>query len=261
VRPPPKDAASDDERPVGRSAPRQFHAEVVYVELRDQILGGQVPAGQRLVEERLAEQFRTSRTPVREALRRLEGDGYLVRGSGGSLEPALPDVESMSEFYDVRIVIEELVVRRATQEHDLPVLEAIRDDWLAMRADLPTRGPSFAGPDFVYTDESFHRRLATASGNGVLARILVDLNDRIRTIRIHDFTTVDRVEATIGEHLEIIDAVVLGDAEAAAAFMRAHVQRSALVVRQRATDARTRMSRRPGGFEEAGPDEVRVPRR
>jgi DNA-binding GntR family transcriptional regulator len=253
VSPPPREAARDEEPAAARRGPRQFHAEVVYAELRDQLLGGRVPAGQRLVEERLAEQFRTSRTPVREALRRLEGDGYLVRGSGGSLHPALPDVESMSEFYDVRIVIEELVVRRATEQRDLPTLEAIRDDWLAMRADLPANGLTFAGPDFVYTDESFHRRLAAASRNGVLARVLVDLNDRIRMIRIHDFTTVDRVEATISEHLEIIEAVVLGDAEAASAFMRAHVQRSALVVRRRATDARTRMSRQPGDVEAGAP--------
>jgi DNA-binding GntR family transcriptional regulator len=72
--------------------------------------------------------------------------------------------------------------------------------------------------------------------------MLAELNDRIRTLRIQDFTTPDRVEATIGEHLEIIKTVLLGDADAAATFMRAHVQRSALIVRERATAARSRMA-------------------
>ena len=89
------------------------------------------------------------------------------------------------------------------------------------------------GPDFVYADEGFHRALAAASGNDVAESLLGDLNDRIRILRIYDFTTDDRIGATIAEHLEIVRCVLAGDADAAAAFMRAHVQRSALVVRER----------------------------
>jgi DNA-binding GntR family transcriptional regulator len=236
--PEPDEAASAGER----RERRRFAAEVVYTELRGQILGGMVQAGQRLVEERLAEEFNTSRTPVREALRRLEGDGYLVRGLGGSLQPALPDVDSMSDSYDVRMVIEELSVRRATVAGDRAALGAIRDDWVALSASLSRDRFRIPGPDFVYTDERFHQAIATATGNQVLTRMLSELNDRIRTLRIQDFTTPDRVEATIAEHLEIINTVLLGDADAAATFMRAHVQRSALIVRERATAARSRMA-------------------
>jgi DNA-binding GntR family transcriptional regulator len=221
---------------------RRFAADVVYTALRGQILGGRLQAGQRLVEERLAEEFSTSRTPVREALRRLEGDGYLVRGGGGSFQPALPDVDSMSDSYEVRMVIEELSVRRATVDGDRTALGSIRQDWVALSVQLRRDGFRVPGPDFVYTDERFHQGIATATGNQVLARMLAELNDRIRTLRIQDFTTPDRVEATIAEHLEIIETILLGDADAAATFMRAHVQRSALIVRERATAARSRMS-------------------
>ena len=81
------------------------------------------------------------------------------------------------------------------------------------------------GPDFVYADEGFHRALAGASGNDVAESLLGDLNDRIRVLRIYDFTTDDRIGATIAEHLEIVRCVLARDADAAAAFMRAHVQR------------------------------------
>jgi DNA-binding GntR family transcriptional regulator len=213
------------------------NADRVYAELRDRLLRGDVPLGRRLVEERLAEEFATSRTPVREALRRLEGDGHLVRAAEGGLRPTVPNVRSMSQLYEVRIAIEELNVRRAATTGDRALLESLRSDWLAMRDEAAPHGP-----DFVYADEAFHGRLAQAGGNEVAARVLGDVNDRIRLMRIHDFTTVERIRATIAEHLEILDAVLAGDPDASASFMRAHVQRSAMVVRERVGAALARMA-------------------
>jgi DNA-binding GntR family transcriptional regulator len=71
--------------------------------------------------------------------------------------------------------------------------------------------------------------------------MLRSTNERIRILRIHDFTLDARIGATIAEHLEIIGLVLGGDADAAAAFMRAHVQRSALVVRERVGETLARM--------------------
>jgi DNA-binding GntR family transcriptional regulator len=215
------------------------HADRVYAELRDRLLRGEVPLGQKLIEERLADEFSTSRTPVREALRRLEGDGHLVRAPEGGLRPGVPNVKSMSQLYEVRIAIEELNVRRAATNGDRALLESVRADWRALRSELH-------GPEFVYADESFHRRLAEAGGNEVAARVLGDVNDRIRVMRIHDFTTEDRVRATISEHLEIVEAVLAGDPDASASFMRAHVQRSAMVVRERVGAALARMAELSG---------------
>ena len=215
------------------------HADRVYAELRDRLLRGEVPLGQKLIEERLADEFRTSRTPVREALRRLEGDGHLVRAPEGGLRPSVPNVKSMSQLYEVRIAIEELSVRRAATTGDRQLLEAVRADWRALRSGIH-------GPEFVYADESFHRRLAEAGGNEVAVRLLCDVNDRIRVMRIHDFTTEDRVRATIGEHLEIVESVLGGDPDASASFMRAHVQRSATVVRERVGAALARMAELSG---------------
>ena len=84
-------------------------------------------------------------------------------------------------------------------------------------------------------------RAATTSPSSLLG----ELNDRIRVLRIYDFTTDDRIGATIAEHLEIVGCVLARDADAAAAFMRAHVQRSALVVRERVGEALARMFELP----------------
>jgi DNA-binding GntR family transcriptional regulator len=221
-------------------------AERVYAELRERLLRGDLPVGRRLVEQQLAAEFQTSRTPVREALRRLEGDGHIVREPGGGVCPSPPSVKSMRELYEVRVAIEELVARRAATAGDRGRIEAIDQDWRALQATWQDERALPRGPDFVYADEGFHRQLAVASGNDVAETLLGDLNDRIRVLRIYDFTTDDRIGATITEHLEIVASVLARDADAAAAFMRAHVQRSALVVRERVGAALARMFEVPG---------------
>jgi len=222
-------------------------AERVYTGLRERLLRGDLPAGRRLVEQQLAAEFNTSRTPVREALRRLEGDGHIVRDAGGGVCPSPPSVTAMRELYEVRLAIEELVARRAATAGDRGRIEAIELRWRGLQSAWMDRRELPRGPDFVHADEDFHRQLAAASGNDVADTLLGDLNDRIRILRIYDFTTDDRIGATIGEHLEIVACVLARDPDAAAAFMRAHVQRSALVVRERVGVALARMFELPDG--------------
>jgi DNA-binding GntR family transcriptional regulator len=216
-------------------------ADRVYAQLRERLLRGDMPVGRRLVEQQLAEEFETSRTPVREALRRLEGDGHIVRDRGGGMCPSAPSVKSMRELYEVRVALEELCARRAASSGERGRIEAIEQDWRALDAAWHDERTLPRGPDFVYADEGFHRALASASGNDVAESLLSDLNDRIRVLRIYDFTTDDRIGATIAEHLEIVGCVLARDPDAAAAFMRAHVQRSSLVVRERVGEALARM--------------------
>ena len=205
--------------------------------LRAALLAGSFPYGQRLVEEQLAERFSTSRTPVREALRRLEGDGHVVRDRSGGVRPNAPKVSAMRELYDVRVVLEDLAVRTADAEK----LEPLHEEWTELRDEHDE------SPDFVYADEGFHEAIAAASGNRATERFLRDINERIRVIRIHDFTTTDRIEATIDEHLEILEAIGSGRVDAAAALMRVHIERSADVVEARVGELLARM------FEEERP--------
>ena len=206
-------------------------AEQVHRELRAALLRGEFPYGMRLVEEQLAERYDTSRTPVREALRRLEGDGHVVRDRSGGLRPNPPRVSAMRELYAVRTVLEDLAVRTANPEH----LDGLHEEWLELRVERDE------SPDFVYADEGFHEALAHASGNGATERYLRDINERIRVIRIHDFTTPDRIEATVEEHLEILEALYAGRSDAAAALMRVHIERSADVVERRVGELLARM--------------------
>jgi DNA-binding GntR family transcriptional regulator len=212
-------------------------ADLVHRRLKEEIELGELAPGTPLSELSLVERTGASRTPVREALRRLEGDGHVVRDRSGGLRPNPPRVSAMRELYDVRVVLEDLAVRTADPER----LDGLIGEWLDLRAEHDD------GPDFVYADEAFHEGIARASGNSATERYIRDIDERIRLIRIHDFTTPDRIEATIEEHLEILETIRAGRADAAAALMRVHIERSAEVVERRVGELLARM------FEEERP--------
>lgn len=231
--------------PVEQALP---HAERVYQGLRGRLLRGDLPAGVRLIEQRVADEYETSRTPVREAMRRLEGDGHLVRDASGGLTPRVPDVKTMHEYYDVRLALEDLVVRRAALQGDRDVLLALRSEWEQLgetRADGHEAGPE-EQQEFVDADERFHLEVAKAAGNTAAAHYLAEITDRIHVLRIQGFTIEARIDATVDEHLEILRAILSGDADAATAFMRAHVERNAAVVRDLVGQALARMFERAG---------------
>ncbi|MEH3054202.1 MAG: FCD domain-containing protein [Patulibacter minatonensis] len=83
--------------------------------------------------------------------------------------------------------------------------------------------------------------MADVSGNEAARAFLTEITERIHVLRIQGFTIEQRVDATVDEHLEILDAMLAGDADVAAGFMRAHVQRNAQVVRTLVGEALSRM--------------------
>lgn len=216
-------------------------AERVYQDLRGDLLFGRIPLGERLIEEHLAERYQCSRTPVREALHRLQADGHVVKHPMGGITPQPPQATPLRELYQLRSVLEDFVVRRAAESEDkLPVAD-LRANWVSLRDLSPAKRDAIATPDFVYADEAFHEGLAAAAGHQTAARYLHDMNERIRILRVHDFTTPDRIASTIDEHIELTDAIIDGEADAAAALMRVHIDRSARVVEQRVGEMLARM--------------------
>lgn len=219
-------------------------ADRVYRELRRALLSGELSLTRRLTEEDCADRFETSRTPVREALRRLESEGHLVRERGGGLRPDVPRVSTMCDIYEVRVALEDLVVRRACEREagvDYDGLRTLRAEWVELQEAWPELAEEFELPEFVHTDEGFHEVLARLSGNATAERHLRDVNERIRLLRIHDFTTEDRIETTIAEHVAITEAMIAGRIDLAMSRMRRHIEVSAAVVEQRVGAALARM--------------------
>lgn len=226
--------------PPGRPSGRPTRGEQVYGELKQLLMAGEFPLQVRLAEERVATRLGVSRTPVREALVRLLADGLVVRHDG-SYYAALPNLVQFRNLYELRIVLEQRGLVRAAESacvtHDLALLEPLRDAWRALAEDLPE--PS---PEFVLMDEDFHVTLLASSGSDVLADTLRSINARIRSVRMYDFITEDRIDCTVREHLEVVESVLASRLDEALAALRRHVGISMEVVERRAARAISQMA-------------------
>jgi DNA-binding GntR family transcriptional regulator len=224
--------------PVAAESPSR--SDEAYRSLKTRLLLGEFPLNVRLGEERLAALLQVSRTPVREALKRLFSEGLLERHpDGGGYQPLVPDVTVMRHLYEVRAGLELQALQRPARlgtRHDPAVLEPLRDQWRRLRAERPAPDPSF-----VLLDESFHLQLARSAGNQVLVDLLRQVNERIRVVRMLDFLSEERIEATIEEHIGIAELVLAGrDVDAEGAFS-SHLAVSMAVVEERVQAALARM--------------------
>jgi DNA-binding GntR family transcriptional regulator len=177
-----------------------------YGALKGWILEGRIPLGLRLAEERIAESLGVSRTPVREALLRLAAEHFVERHPEGGFRVANPTARSVRELYELRRALELFSLRRVVEDGDpaaLAQLTELREEWLALAGERPD-----ADPDFVLLDEDFHRRLAEAAGNEEIVHELRRVSERIRPVRTHDFTSPGRIDATIEQHVGILDAAL-----------------------------------------------------
>lgn len=217
----------------GRTSPSR--SELVYRRLRALLMDGAVSPMERLREEALGERFGVSRTPVREALTRLQADGLVERRDGG-LYLHIPRFDAIANLYELRLMLELHGIERAIEDrtivHDATVLgpELLRWKELLVTPPAPDAG-------FVAMDEGFHATLLRASGNDALVEALEQVNRRIRPIRMYDYLTVDRLEATVTEHIAIAELVLDGDLTQALRSLRDHVEESRTVVMERAAKA------------------------
>ncbi|GAA1720621.1 GntR family transcriptional regulator [Dietzia cercidiphylli] len=200
--------------------------------LRELVLAGHFQPGERLVEGRLCDQVEVSRTPLREALIRLDADGLLERREDGYYV-ARYDLAALRDLYELRVVLELHGLRRIAQNPglrlDLELLAEQRAFW-----DRLLSTPPEPGPELVRADETFHVKLSAASGNAAVTDQLRAVNARIRPLRMYDYSTAERVHATTVEHLAVLDCVLDGDVEGAVVLLRQHVGDSLAEVEDKA---------------------------
>lgn len=220
-----------------------------YRELRRRLLLGEYPVTARLAEVRLADELGVSRTPVREALWRLEAEALVERRPEGGFFPRIPDLASIRGLYELRRALElEGIQRPARHEtrHDQTRLSATHQRWTEIAADPPEPDPGF-----IVLDERFHISLAEACGNDALAEHLALINARIRVVRMQNFVHSHRIIETAKQHLAIIGALQNGDTTTALRLMEAHLDEAMQQSAQRAARAVERMLT-PDGREQVG---------
>jgi len=229
--------ASRAARPVAEARPHRSRADDVYEQLKRDVADFKLVPGDRFTENELSDRLGVSRTPVRQALFRLQQEGFVevLFRSGWRVLPF--DFEQFEQLYDLRMVLETTAVHRICADPsagggrlspvDGGLLSQLAAIWL-----VPAAERSSDREQVAQWDEQFHCALVTAAGNAEMARVHRDVTDRIRIIRRLDFTKQMRIDATYDEHAKILRAVQRKRADQAAMLLRAHIETSQAEVRK-----------------------------
>lgn len=188
-----------------------------YDRLRDGIVSGEFPPGMHMVETSLAKTLGVSRTPIREALSRLEQDGLVERGSRG-LQVRQRSPAEILEIFEVRIVLEGTAARLAAERHtevDRIRIQGHLNKLEAQEASTPSV--------LAAINREFHRSIWQASHN----RTLVDMLERLSVhLFRYPFTTYEaegRAESSLLEHKELAEAIMSRDGDKAARLASHHM--------------------------------------
>ena len=202
-------------------------AESAYRRIKAAIFDFVLLPGEGFTESDMAARLEMSRTPVREALFRLELEGYVQVAfrSGWSVSPF--DFKKLEELYDLRIVLECTAVDRLCAAEPMADLGMLKAVWLVPEKERKTETTEVAA-----LDEAFHATLVSAAGNHEMARVHADVTDGIRIVRRLDFTQPPRITATYDEHAKILRSVLARRADAAKLMLRTHIEGSKAEVRK-----------------------------
>ena len=181
-------------------------ADSVYEQLKSELFEFQLLPGDRFTEAEVADRTGASRTPVRQALYRLQREGFLDINFRNGWEVRALDFDQLDALYELRTLLEQTSVRRmknlSSKELDaiLLPLEAI---WQVR----PTERSRSDVLQVAAWDEEFHCSLVAASKNAEFARVHMEVTERIRIVRRLDFTQRPRITATYQEHGSMLEAL------------------------------------------------------
>ena len=200
--------------------PTQSSGEAAYSALLNALRVGTYTPGDRLREEEVAERLTLSRTPVREALRRLEADGIVQhRPRVGAVIRSLSHTEVV-ELYEMRAVLERTAAEMAAKHGSAAEFDALDDlnDQIEAERSNPAQGAA------INTD--FHRCLYLAGRNRFLSEAARGLNNSLLLLGPTTLIDPDRIDVVVRQHREIVAALRSGDAAAAGAAAETHLQTS-----------------------------------
>ena len=201
-------------------------ADQAYAELKQMIFDFALMPGDRCSESELAQRLKVSRTPLRQALQRLEREGFLQVLPKIGWQVAPLDFDTFDELYDLRVLIECHAAHLLAEAEERGPLKALAEVWLA-----PPEERLADAAEVGRLDEQFHALLVQGSGNREMARVHRQITERIRIIRRLDFTKMARIDATYDEHARILRAITRRRSDEAQRLLRAHIEQSKLEVR------------------------------
>ncbi|MEE1841362.1 GntR family transcriptional regulator [Streptomyces sp. NPDC088190] len=212
-------------------------AQSVCTAIRDDIVSGVFERGSRLTEELLARRYGVSRVPVREALRTLESEGFVVTRRHAGACVAEPTEREAADLLEVRMLLEPLGAARAAQRRTEAHLKVLRG-LVRLGQERAGRGED---EDLRSLGGWFHETLAQASGSPGLIALLTQLRHKIAWMYVVEPPA--RPVDSWAERGAIVDAVARGDADRARVLAARHAERAAAAHRPRRPSTTPRAGR------------------
>ncbi|MEL6352654.1 MAG: GntR family transcriptional regulator [Cyanobacteria bacterium J06627_28] len=209
-----------------------------YLALRQEILSGKLVSGESLIEQALANRFKVSRTPIREAIRQLQQEGLVESDRGGGLRVTVITIADAIHLYDCRLGLEQVAAMGACENATSAQLEDLQDCLAQANLAEPIAAGDIARSELsdsgnddhsdelenrLQIDQSFHRLLAESSGNPQLADLLDQVFSKMALLRLTTTYQSPDVLEIWAEHEQIVEAILQRDSQAAAIAVRNHL--------------------------------------
>lgn len=203
---------------------RQSLAEEAYRYLKDQILSGNIRQGDMITEQTVADILHMSRTPVKNALSRLESENFVTTmGGRGTLVNVL-SIADMRDIYSVRIALEVLALETAINHLSTKDLEEIRSVFTKSLKDYKKDKMSLSAEEMYQLDNIFHDLFIEHTSNHYIRKLMPSISERIQVGQLQAYIMTDTFETSTLQHLKIIEALEAKDLPEAKRLLQAHLE-------------------------------------
>ncbi len=180
---------------------RQSYADQVYHYIKESILSGELKQGDKIVEEKIARRFGVSRTPIREALTRLQAFGLVHLQPRSYAEVARIGSREASDIAQLRLTLEQMAFRLLCRKEHTESFQALRE--LAEQAKVALEKRDKAA--YFEGDSLFHQKAAELCGNGELASVYRQYASKVQLLRIAQDVPVERLEVYMRQHFDLVE--------------------------------------------------------
>ena len=194
--------------------------EKIYQKIRDDITYGKFAPGERLVEDRLVQEFKASRSPIREALRQLESEGLITFARNKGITVARLSIKQVDEIYSLRWLLESYAARLTAErfaKKDIPYLRDLQKNLRVAAKNMDLR-------DWLHNNTLFHNFLSEHCGNSNLITILDILKRRIYRYKYTVVRVPGHFEDYIKHHEGILKGCERNDGPMAEKYMKLHLE-------------------------------------
>ncbi|SES94650.1 transcriptional regulator, GntR family [Natronincola peptidivorans] len=194
--------------------------EIVFKYLRESILEGRLEPGRRLMEMQLAEELGVSRTPVREAIRKLELEGLVIMVARKGAYVADVSVRDMTEVLEIRGALEGLAASLAAErmtDEEVQALTQVADEFKKCHLEKDIEG-------MIEKDVEFHEKIFAATRNGKLYQMSQSLREQVYRFRVRYISEYNKSKELVIQHEKILKAIAERNPKKAYAYGQEHIE-------------------------------------